>query len=150
MMTGKTFLLVEDDNDDTELFNEAIEALDASVRFYSITDGREALASLSAKHIHSPDIIFLDINMPQMNGWQVLNSLKGDQSLRDIPVIMYSTSSQLKDIRMASASGALCFFTKPDSFLHLKKILEVVITYMQRDALDEVCDAVHSLDWRKS
>lgn len=144
-MTEKTFLLVEDDSDDTELFTEAIEAADASVRFYSATDGKDALAKLSAKAIGAPDIIFLDINMPDMNGWQFLNKLKGDRVLKDIPVIMYSTSSQMKDIKNASDSGALCFFTKPNSFLQLKKILEVVISCMNRDALDAACEAVHLL-----
>jgi CheY-like chemotaxis protein len=144
-MTTKTFLLVEDDSDDTELFTEAIGAVDASVLCYSAADGREALAKLNAKSIGAPDLIFLDINMPGMNGWQLLNRLKSDQSYKDIPVIMYSTSSQIKDIKNASASGALCFFTKPNSFLKLKKILEVVVSCMERNALDAVCDAVHSL-----
>jgi CheY-like chemotaxis protein len=149
-MTAKTFLLVDDDSDDTELFTEAIEAVDASVRFYSASDGREALDKLSAKAIDAPDIIFLDINMPEMNGWQLLNRLKRDQDLKDIPVIMYSTSSQITDIRNASTSGALCFFTKPNSFVHLKKILEVVITHMQKGAMDALCDAVHNLNWSLS
>jgi CheY-like chemotaxis protein len=149
-MTTKTFLLVDDDSDDTELFTEAIEAVDASVRFYSAADGREALDKLSAKAINPPDIIFVDINMPEMNGWQLLHRLKGDQDLKDIPVIIYSTSSQLKDIKTASASGALCFFTKPTSFVHLKKILEVVIAHMQQDAMGALCDAVHNLNLRLS
>jgi CheY-like chemotaxis protein len=149
-MTAKTFLLVDDDRDDTELFTEAIEAVDASVRFYSATDGREALDKLSAKVIVAPDLIFLDINMPEMNGWQLLNRLKHDQDLKDIPVIMYSTSSQIKDRKNASASGALCFFTKPNSFVHLKKILEVVVSCMQQDALDVLCDSVHKLNSRLS
>jgi CheY-like chemotaxis protein len=149
-MTERTFLLVEDDNDDCELFTEAIEAVDASVRFYFATDGKEALDKLSGKAIQSPDIIFLDINMPQMNGWQLLNRLKEDQTLKDIPVIMYSTSSQMNDRKKASASGALCFFTKPNSFLHLKKMLEVVVSHMRENRLDGVCDAVHKLKWSAS
>jgi CheY-like chemotaxis protein len=144
-MTEKTFLLVEDDSDDCELFTEAIEAVDASVRFYFVTDGNEALDKLSGKAIQPPDIIFLDINMPQMNGWQFLTRLKEDETLRDIPVIMYSTSSQIKDMKKASASGALCFFTKPNSFLHLKKMLEVVVFHLRQNRLDGVCDAVHKL-----
>jgi CheY-like chemotaxis protein len=149
-MTEKTFLLVEDDNDDCELFTEAIEAVDASVRFYIATDGKEALDKLSGNAIQSPDIIFLDINMPQMNGWQLLNRLKEDQTLKDIPVIMYSTSSQMNDMKKATASGALCFFTKPNSFLHLKKLLEVVVSHMGQNRLDGVCDAVHKLKWSAS
>jgi CheY-like chemotaxis protein len=144
-MMAKTFLLVEDDSDDTELFTEAIEAVDASVRCYSVSNGKEALDKLIANTISAPDIIFLDINMPEMNGWQLLNKLKDDRALKNIPVIMYSTSSQIKDIKHASVSGALCFFTKPNSFSHLKNILEVVVSCMRTGALDALCDAVHRL-----
>ena len=150
-MIPKTFLLVEDDSDDSEMFTEAIVAVDASVRCFSAADGREALNKLTVGAIAPPpDLIFLDINMPEMNGWQLLDRLKKDQELQRIPVIMYSTSSHPRDIQNASARGALCFFTKPNSFPHLKKILEIVVSYAKRNELDAVCEAVHRLNPRTS
>lgn len=136
-------MLVDDDIDDTELFTEAVESVDASVNCLNAADGREALAKLSSKTQRKPDLIFLDINMPVMNGWQFISRLKDDEKLKEIPVIMYSTSSKMTDFKTALDSGALCFFTKPDSFTTLKNILRIVLEHLNNDDLDRVCDAIH-------
>jgi DNA-binding NarL/FixJ family response regulator len=73
-----------------------------------------------------------------------LERVKGNQRLKDIPVIIYTTSSTRSDLLHARTSGALCFVTKPANYGRLKKILEIVISYMEKDALGGVCDAVHS------
>jgi len=136
-------MLVDDDMDDTELFTEAVGSVDASVSCLNAFDGKEALAKLYNKAGSKPDLIFLDINMPIMNGWQFLSHLKDDEKLKEIPVIMYSTSSKMTDFRTALDSGALCFFTKPDSFITLKNILRIVLEHLHNDDLDKVCDAIH-------
>jgi CheY-like chemotaxis protein len=141
-MATKKFLLVDDDCDDTELFSEAIESLDASAFCLNASHGKEALEKLQKQEIQMPDIIFLDINMPVMDGWQFLSKIKQSEILREIPVIMYSTSSKKSDVKTAMSSGALCFFTKPDSFLRLKKILQIVVLHMENGKLDKVCDAI--------
>jgi CheY-like chemotaxis protein len=141
-MSVRRFLLVDDDYDDTELFSEAIGSVDASAFFLNASHGRDALDKLQKQEIQMPDIIFLDINMPVMDGWQFLSKIKQSESLREIPVIMYSTSSKKSDIKTAMSSGALCFFTKPDSFLRLKKILQIVVLHMENGKLDKVCDAI--------
>lgn len=138
------FLVVDDDCDDTELFAEAMGSVDASVSCLNASDGKEALDKLKCDAFERPDIIFLDINMPVMNGWEFLSCLKGSEGLKEIPVIMYSTSSKTSDIKTAMSSGALCFFTKPNSFLTLKNILRIVVEYMQEGNLDKVCDAIRN------
>jgi len=143
-MIKKKLLLVDDDSDDTELFSEAVSEIDSSVLFHCSSDGNEILEKLSEKKIDTPDLIFLDINMPEMSGWQFLERVKGNQRLKDIPVIIYTTSSTRSDLMHARTSGALCFVTKPANYGRLKKILEIVISYMKKDALSGVCDAVHS------
>jgi len=143
-MIKKKLLLVDDDSDDTELFSEAVSEIDSSVLFHCASDGNEILEKLSEKRIDTPDLIFLDINMPEMSGWQFLERVKGNQRLKDIPVIIYTTSSTRSDLMHARTSGALCFVTKPANYGRLKKILEIVISYMKKDALSGVCDAVHS------
>jgi CheY-like chemotaxis protein len=145
-METRKFLVVDDDCDDTELFAEAIGSLDAAVSCLNACDGKDALDKLKSHTIDKPDIIFLDINMPIMNGWQFLSSLKGNEDLKEIPVIMYSTSSKSSDVQTAMSSGALCFFTKPNSFLTLRNILQVVVDYMKRGNLDKVCDAIRRLN----
>ena len=143
-MRKKKLLLVDDDSDDMELFSEAVGEVDSSVLCHCASDGVEALKKLSEATIETPDLIFLDINMPEMNGWQFLERVKRNHMLKDIPVIIYSTSSQKSDLLQARTSGALCFVTKPANYGRLKKILEIVISYMEKDALSGVCDAVHA------
>jgi len=144
MQHKKKILLVDDDADDLELFSEAVGEVDGSVFCDCASDGNEVLEKLKGQGISAPDVIFLDLNMPAMSGWQFLEKVKGNESLKDIPVIIYSTSSQRNDILHAKASGALCFVTKPENYGRLKKILEIVITYLDKGALDTVCEAVNA------
>jgi CheY-like chemotaxis protein len=132
----KTILLVDDDSDDRQLFCEALECVDASVICYYATDGKEALDVLAKKE--TPQLIFLDINMPHMNGWQCLKAIKESEIYKHIPVLMYSTSSNQREVDMALNLGALCFFTKPDNFSELKNILEVVAENLHKNLLGAI------------
>ncbi len=122
-----SILLADDDLDDTELFSEAVHEVDPTVLFYSAADGSEALSSLQSSEIENPNIIFLDINMPAVNGWECLKALKNDDRLSNIPVIIYSTSSAQRDKQMATDLGATYFLTKPEKYEELKKFLRHVL-----------------------
>lgn len=122
-----SILLADDDLDDTELFSEAVHEIDPTVMFYSVTNGSEVLIDLQSSRIKSPNIIFLDINMPNVNGWECLKALKEDRQLASIPVIIYSTSSAPRDKQMAAELGALYFLTKPERFEELKSFLRFVL-----------------------
>lgn len=122
-----SILLADDDLDDTELFSEAVYEVDPTVLFYSATNGSEVLLTLQTSKIKNPNIIFLDINMPNVNGWECLKALKEDQQLSNIPVIIYSTSSAQRDKQMAADLGALYFLTKPERFEELKSFLRYVL-----------------------
>jgi CheY-like chemotaxis protein len=119
----RKFLLVDDDEDDTDLFYEALRDIDSSIEFHNGYDCQETIKKLKSGQIN-PQIIFLDINMPEMNGWDCLSVLKEDASLRNIPVIMYSTSSVNLDGKKAISKGAVCYLEKPPSFVKLKEFLE--------------------------
>jgi CheY-like chemotaxis protein len=123
----KKFLLVDDDVDDAMLFREALAEIDKSIIFYNAFDGQEAFHKLNSKTFEEPDLIFLDINMPVMNGWEFLFQLKRDTSYEHLPVIMFSTSPDKRNVDKALDMGALCFFTKPDEYTKLKEILSVVV-----------------------
>lgn len=127
-LTGVTFLLADDDADDKTLFCEALSEINPDIVCHTASDGKEALAILSEKQIKKPSIIFLDINMPVMDGWQCLGRIKQDDYNKDIPVIMYSTSSYQRDIELALESGAFCFFTKPSDYRELRNILRLIAT----------------------
>lgn len=120
------FLLVDDDADDVSIFKEALQSVHPSVYVVSAGDGQEALAILKQGNNHLPDVIFLDLNMPRMGGKECLAELKRDNRLRNIPVIMYTTSSHAKDIEETMLKGAICFITKPSSLNELKSILSAI------------------------
>jgi len=136
-MTKKIFL-IDDDQDDRSLFCEAVEELGSEIVCYTAANGRKALSQINNKEIETPDIIFLDINMPVMNGWQCLSMLKEQEFYKSIPVIMYSTSSHPEDVEKARQLGALCFFTKPRDFKSLKKSLEIVVGYLHSNSLSSL------------
>ncbi|SKC65523.1 Response regulator receiver domain-containing protein [Ohtaekwangia koreensis] len=117
--------MADDDQDETDLFGEALRDIDQSLELYSAANGKEAISALYRGQVR-PEIIFLDINMPEMNGWDCLTTLKSDATLREIPVVMYSTSSAGLDGKRAVQSGAICYLEKPPSFLKLKDFLEKI------------------------
>ncbi len=126
MIKPISFLLVDDDPDDILLFKEVLTQVDASIQLQTATNGKEALKVLRECGDHLPQVIFMDINMPIMNGKESLREIKKDQSLHKIPVIMYTTSSQSSDIEEAMMSGALCYITKPSSLNDLQSILKSI------------------------
>ena len=132
----KLFLLIDDDVDDSELFREALEEASKTLVLHCAENGEEALKLL--KQIAKPHIIFLDINMPRMNGWECLKKLKSTAEYKDIPVIMYSTSSHQREIDIALNMGALSFFTKPHSYRELKIMIKGVVEKIENNSLESM------------
>lgn len=122
-----TFLLVDDDIDDTFLFREVLNDVAPNIHLRTAANGQEALdtlAALAAEGSKSlPDLIFLDLNMPRMDGKQCLVHIKANDILQHIPVIMYTTSSHSRDIEETMQNGAVSFITKPSHVADLKTIL---------------------------
>ncbi len=120
-------LIVDDDNEDRELFNEAIVEIDPLINCISVKDGQEAIDLLSRELIVLPDFIFLDINMPLMNGKECLIEIKKHPKLRKLPVIMYSTTSDSQEIKGYYTLGAYDFLIKPHNFNKLVDALTSII-----------------------
>ena len=126
----KKILLIDDDLDDAELFKEALSEADDTAFFEYYDDGKKALQNLVLNPAQVPDIIFLDINMPSISGWDCLKALKADKKLRKIPVIMYSTSNHKREMGIATELGAADFIIKPHNYLELKeKLLKAINRY---------------------
>lgn len=121
----RKFLLVDDDPDDGEMFSEALQEIDNTIEFCFIFDPSDLVTKIRGGTF-DPDIIFLDVNMPRVSGWKCLEELKRDSKLRDIPVVMYSTSSLAVDATRAISNGAFCYLQKPMNFVKLKEILTVI------------------------
>lgn len=129
-MKEKIILLADDDRDDTEMFCEALIDIDQDVICHCAENGSEVLKILENQD-QLPGVIFLDLNMPIMNGWECLKKLKADERYKEIPVIMISTSSHKNDLETASQQGALCYFVKPNNFNDLKDVLRSVIENLE-------------------
>lgn len=118
-MIGKPIeiLLIEDDDDDVELTRMALEQGRLLNNLTVLTDGAEALAYLRKQGAYAnakrPDLILLDLNLPKIDGREVLASVKEDQSLRQIPVVVLTTCQSPQDIYAAYKSHANCYITKP-------------------------------------
>lgn len=120
-------LLAEDSPGDADLAKEALEESKLKNTLYTVVDGQEALDFLYKKgeyaNVPRPDLILLDLNMPRVDGREVLKIVKEDHDLRSIPVVILTTSKAEEDILKSYNLHANCYITKP---LDLDKFIEVV------------------------
>ena len=128
MEANKIFFIADDDPDDREIFIEALHGIDELCKCITATDGQEAISKLTNGMTHLPDFIFLDLNMPRMNGKECLAEIKKNSKLRKIPVIIYSTSTDKKDIQETMELGAAFFLQKPNRFDDLSRALANIIS----------------------
>ena len=125
-MNYKSILQIDDDIDDCDIFMEALQGV-SNALYTSINDPVVALRKLVHKEI-LPDVIFLDLNMPVMSGIEFLTEIKQKDIIKNIPIIIFSTS-QLDEIkRQARNHGAHDFISKPSDFNELKKIISQYIS----------------------
>jgi chemotaxis family two-component system response regulator Rcp1 len=121
-------LLVEDSPGDVRLTQEAFREANKTIHLHVAADGVEAMAFLRREGIHSqaprPDLILLDLNLPKMDGREVLAHIKGDEGLKSIPTVILTTSDAEADIVKSYQLRANCYLTKPvqlDAFESLVK-----------------------------
>ena len=120
-------LFVDDDIEEFDIFCEGLKAYRPATKCMHVLNGLEAFKLLKAGLTLWPDYIFLDINMPLMGGKEFLQKVKLIPKLRDIPVIVYSTSSNPLEIQTFKKLGADDFVVKPASFKDLINILRRII-----------------------
>ncbi|HEX8039222.1 MAG TPA: response regulator [Chryseosolibacter sp.] len=123
MKQPKNCLLIDDDSDDQEIFITAAAEVNPTIICQVVSDGNDALKLLNETS-ELPDLIFLDINLPKMDGFEILIHLKRNQRLRGIPVIVYSTTRDESQIAKAVKLGASGFVTKAAHYHSLCKILQ--------------------------
>ncbi|WP_372752519.1 response regulator [Mariniflexile sp.] len=117
-------VLVDDDEDDRMLFSEALEEISLKTSLSLFKHGQELLDYLFQPNIQLPSLIFLDINMPIVNGMQCLTEIRSKPELKDLFIAMYSTSSSDKDIEESFQKGANIYINKPSCFIKLCEIVE--------------------------
>ena len=113
-------LLVDDSTGDVRLTEEAFRDANASIRLHVVTDGVEAMAFLRREGVHKeaprPDLILLDLNLPRMDGREVLALIKSDDSLQSIPTVILTTSKAPADVAKSYRLQANCYLAKPEQF----------------------------------
>ncbi|MDD5241083.1 MAG: response regulator [Sulfuricella sp.] len=124
-------LLVEDNPGDVRLTREAMKEARIAINLNVANDGLEAMKMLRQEapydSLSLPDLILLDLNMPKMDGREVLRLIKSDDQLKHIPVVILTTSAAEADIAQAYGMHANCYITKPvelDEFMEIVKSIE--------------------------
>jgi CheY-like chemotaxis protein len=128
----RRLFIIDDDIEDQEIFMEALKEVDSSVQCFAAISGEDAFKQLEKDVIVLPDLFFLDMNMPKLNGKQVLSEIKKNKNLKSIPVIMYSTSFAPRDIQEIKNLGAAHHLLKPSRFDDLCNALKNVLFYEWR------------------
>ncbi len=121
-------LLADDDEDDRLFFKDAFEEIKIQTKVKFVHDGMQLMEYLLHPETILPNILFLDLNMPKMSGHECLSEIKKNDSLKDLIVAIYSTSSSEEDIEDTFIKGANIYIKKPNDFNSLKKIISEVIT----------------------
>ncbi len=130
MNTNKTsveILLVDDDSDDRNTFKDALAELKIGTNLQLLEDGRGLIEYLENPNNKTPDILFLDLNMPYKTGVECLVELRQYSKFNDLSIAIYSTSSTDKDIEDTFINGANIYIKKPNDFGKLKKVLNDVV-----------------------
>ncbi len=130
-----TIVLADDDPDDRALVGEALEEAGLPVDLRTVADGPELLEYLRGEGRYAtadapvPDLVLLDLNMPRMNGHEVLEAIRGDQRIRATPVIVLTTSARDDDVVRTYEVGGNSFITKPASFPGLVEVMRALDKY---------------------
>ena len=134
-------VMVDDDSDDLFLATEAISEIDAGIVFHTLSNGAELISYLDREGQFAdpataprPDLVLLDLNMPLMDGHATLGVLREREEFRDIPVVIFSTSTAPKDIRKSYLGGANTYIAKPQSYDGLCEIMQRLSEYWFRAA----------------
>ncbi len=131
-----TILMADDDEDDCLMTKEALQEARLSNAIYFVRDGEELMDYLNKRGSYSkpgnaprPGLILLDLNMPRKDGREALQEIKSDPHLRQIPIIVLTTSKAEEDIYQTYNLGVNSFITKPISFEALVDVMKKLTTY---------------------
>jgi CheY-like chemotaxis protein len=122
-------LMADDDPDDFFLTQLALDESGAQIELHRVPDGKVLLDYLLNERFPLPSLILLDLNMPCIDGKQVLSVLKADRNLRHIPVVVYTSSTSRDDVVRCYQLGASTYIPKPASFQSLVKSMKTLYTY---------------------
>lgn len=119
--------LADDDTDDCQLFKEAVSTFVPSINFTAVHDGERLMQLLGDDTNKLPDVLFLDLNMPRKNGFECLTEIKHHEKLKQLPVVIFSTSNSHDDMNMIFKTGADVYVRKPSNFEQLIQLIHYAL-----------------------
>ncbi|MDF4203825.1 response regulator [Maribacter sp. SA7] len=122
--------LADDDSDDRTFFSDALREIPIQTKITEFNNGVDLMAGLLSNDIEKPDVIFLDLKMPMMDGFECLADIRDLEKYADTPVIIYSTSYHPKEITRLDEMGASLYLQKPSSYNQLKTLLHKCLRYV--------------------
>lgn len=122
-------LLVEDNPADARLVREALAERREPTCLHWVPDGQQALDRLRCPTSQRPDLVLLDLNLPGLNGLEVLSAIKSDPDLRSLPVVVLTSSAAPRDLAAAYAAHANSFVLKPSGFSAFVEVIDKICTY---------------------
>ena len=129
--------LAEDDTDDCLFFKEALKEFSVPTQLTVVHDVEELMRLLTNETTKLPDVLFLDLNMPRKNGFECLSEIKCDNTLKQLTVIIYSTSFHKKIATALYDTGASYYISKPFEILKLKKVVQEIITFIAQEKIQQ-------------
>ncbi len=130
-------LLADDDIDDCIFFKEALGELLLSTKLTTVYDGEQLMQLLNNETNELPHILFLDLNMPRKNGFECLSEIKKNEMLKELPVIILSTSFEKEVVNLLYKNGAQYFIRKPSDFSQFKIIIQQSLVAIVQDTISQ-------------
>jgi CheY-like chemotaxis protein len=142
LLQRKNIFLADDDSDDVTFFSEAINEICSACNLTVFCNGYELVKLIKEGNASTPDIIFLDVNMPKINGLEALAFIRTIEAYEAVPVIIYSTSASFNHITLARDTGANHYFIKPSDYVSLREQIKKLLdtdwqTYKMPEQLEE-------------
>jgi CheY-like chemotaxis protein len=136
-----SILMADDDPDDRMMAKEALDEAGLNVKFDTVNDGENLLDYLHQRGEYErfkgdalPELILLDLNMPKLDGREALRSIRSEPTLKHIPVVAFTTSSEAIDVRRMYTLGVNSFLVKPANFSTLVDLMKTLFHYWSETA----------------
>ncbi|MHA7056985.1 response regulator [Aquimarina sp. M1] len=124
-------LLAKDDPDDSELFSRIINEISQNIAIAVKENGKQLMDYLNDTSNELPDILFLDLNMPAIDGFQCLKEIKNTERLKHFPVVVFTTSNNYMDIEKAHEYGGDFYIQKPNNYKDLFEVFKNQLTHVE-------------------
>lgn len=126
MSSQLTIFYADDDRDDLDFFREVLDGIKREIELYTHSGGQSLLTALQNPPPR-PNMVFLDLNMPGKNGFDVLEEMRDSNELKDVPVIIFSTSDDRNAVERSRELGANLYLRKPTSYDNFKTTIQKML-----------------------